>query len=78
VVAAWRDPGRPSGVILADGRVVGHWRRTVRREAIGIEAFRYEPRKRGLPTALEAAAERHGAFFDRPVTLTIAPIISPA
>jgi Winged helix DNA-binding domain len=78
VVAAWRDPGRPGGVILADGRVVGHWRRTVGREAIGIEAFLYEPRKRGLRTALGAAAERHGAFFDRPVTLTTAPIIARA
>lgn len=76
VVTAWRDPGRPSGVILADARVVGHWRRTVRRDTIGIEAFLYEPRKRGLAIALAAAAEHHGAFFGRPVNLTVEPIIA--
>jgi len=69
VFAAWRDPGRPSGVILADGRVAGHWRRTVKRDVIEIEALLYEPRRRGLAKALEAAAEEHAAFFSRPVSL---------
>lgn len=56
-------------MILADGRVAGHWRRTVKRDVIEIEALLYEPRRRGLAKALEAAAEEHAAFFSRPVSL---------
>jgi hypothetical protein len=71
VAAAWRDPGRPSGVILFEGQVAGHWSRRVDRGSIRIEAHLYETRRRGLATALEAAAEDHGAFFGRPVTLEV-------
>jgi len=77
VAAAWRDPGRPGGVILADRHVEGHWRRTVKRETIEIEAFLYDPNQRGFASALRASVEEHGAFFDRPVTLTTAPIPEP-
>ncbi len=62
-------------MILADGRVAGHWRRAVERGVIEIEALLYEPRpRRGLAKALEAATEEHAAFFGRPVSLEIEPL----
>jgi hypothetical protein len=67
---AWRDRTLPSGVLLFDGRIAGYWSRRVDRDAIRVEAHLYEPRTRGLPSALDAAAEEHGEFFGRPVTLT--------
>ena len=76
VAAAWRDPGRPSGVILFEGRLAGHWSRRVEGDSIRIEALLYEPRKRGFLKALQAAAEEHSVFFGRPVTLDIASIQS--
>lgn len=71
---AWRDRTLPSGVLLFDGRIAGYWSRRVERDTIRIEAHLYEPKKRGLAPALAAAAEEHGAFFDRPVNLEVKPL----
>ena len=74
VAAAWRDPGRPTGVIVQDGRVAGHWRRLSDRDGIKIEALLYRPRPRGIDDALRREADRHQAFFGRPVGLDVRPI----
>jgi hypothetical protein len=69
--AARGDRTYPSGLMLVDGRVGGHWRRTVEGERLRVEAHLYEPRRRGLPAKVDAAAEELGAFFGRPVTLDV-------
>jgi hypothetical protein len=73
VVTAWRDPGRPSGVLLFGEGIAGLWSRRVDGASIRIGAFLFEPRKRGLVAALGRAADEHSMFFGRPVTLDISP-----
>jgi hypothetical protein len=65
--AAWGDRTFPSGLLLFDGRVAGHWRRSVEGPRLRVEAHLYEPRRRGLPARVEAAAQELGSFFGRPV-----------
>jgi len=72
--AAWRDRSLPSGVILFDGRLAGHWTRRVAGASIRVEALLYEPRRRGIAARVETAAEELGAFFGRPVTLEMAQL----
>jgi hypothetical protein len=72
--AVWRDRSLPSGVILFDGRVAGHWSRRVVGASIRVEALLYDPRRRGLAARVDAAAQELGGFFGRPVELAIAPL----
>jgi hypothetical protein len=69
--AAWGDRTYPSGLMLVDGRVGGHWRRTVEGKSLRVEAHLYEPRRRGLPAKVETAAEELGTFFGRPISLDV-------
>jgi hypothetical protein len=69
--AAWGDRTYPSGVLLLNGRVGGHWRRTIGRQSIRVEVHLYEEPKRGATRAVEAAAEDLGLFFDLPVTVDV-------
>jgi hypothetical protein len=69
--AAWGDRTFPSGVLLLNGRIGGHWRRTIERQSIPVEVHLYEEPKRGATRAVEAAAEDLGRFFDLPVTLEV-------
>jgi winged helix DNA-binding protein len=71
---AWRDRSLPSGVILFDGRLAGHWSRRVVGSSIRLEARLYDPKRRGIAGRVETAAEELGAFFGRPVELTITPL----
>jgi hypothetical protein len=67
--AAWRDRTFPSGVILLNGRIGGHWRRTLERDRLRVEVHLYREPKRGHARAVEAAAEQLGRFFGREVEL---------
>jgi len=69
--AAWsgRDGTLPSGGVLLNGRVGGHWRRTIERTLIRMELYLYEEPKRGDARALDAAASDLGRFFGREVAL---------
>jgi hypothetical protein len=69
--AAWGDRTFPSGVLLLNGLIGGHWRRTIERQSIQVEVHLYEEPKRGATRAVEAAAEDLGRFFDLPVTLDV-------
>ena len=69
--AAWGDRTFPSGLLLLNGRVGGHWRRTIERGSIQVEVHLYEDPKRGEAKAVEAAVEDLGRFFDLPVTLDV-------
>jgi hypothetical protein len=69
--AAWFDRNFPSGVFLLNGRLGGHWRRRAEPKRILVEVVLYQEAKRGHRTAIEKAVGELGAFFDRPVELTI-------
>ena len=69
--AAWRDRSLPNGIVLMNGGVAGHWRRSLQRDSVRIEALLYEHPKRGTLTSLEAAAEKLGRFVGRRVALQV-------
>ena len=60
--AAWRDGTFPRGIILQGGRIAGHWRRTLEKDSVTIEALLYE---RMEARALRAAADALGRFVGR-------------
>jgi hypothetical protein len=55
--------------VVLDGQVAGHWKRTLRSDAVTIEAALYEPFADPEARALQAAADRHGAFLGLPATV---------
>ena len=70
---AWpaaRERSTFAHAIVVGGRIVGMWRRTLRRDAVVVETrFSAEPsaeRRR----AVAAAADRYGAFLGLPVVLS--------
>jgi hypothetical protein len=67
--AAWKDRTVPSGIVLLDGRLAGHWRRSVTRAAVGIEAFLYGSPGPRDGRRLNAAAADLGRFLTRGVTV---------
>ena len=70
--AAWSGASGapvPTGGILLNGRIGGHWRRTMKRTQIIVEIHLYEEPKPGEARALEAAASDLGRFFGREVAL---------
>lgn len=69
--AAWGDRTFPSGVLLLNGRIGGHWRRTIERTRVMIEVHLYEEPKRGEAKAVEAAAANLGRFVGLPATVEV-------
>ena len=69
--AAWSDRTYPSGVLLLNGRIGGHWRRTIERTEVPIEVHLYQRPKPADTKALEAAAARLGRFLGMSVTLDV-------
>jgi hypothetical protein len=64
-------PDRPpfNHAVVLDGQVAGHWKRTLRSDEVIIEAALYEPFTDPQARALQAAADRHGAFLGLPATV---------
>jgi hypothetical protein len=69
--AAWGDRTFPSGVLLLNGRISGHWRRTIQRTRVEIDIHLYQEPKRADTKALEAAAADLGRFLDLPATVEV-------
>jgi hypothetical protein len=68
---AWKDRTMPNGVILSNGRLAGHWRRTAESGGVRLDVYPYdEPSTAGL-RELEAAARRLDAFVGLRVTLDV-------
>lgn len=53
-------------VAILDSQVAGHWKRTVRKDSVVIEAAFYAPVDDAQEQALQAAADRHGEFLGVP------------
>jgi hypothetical protein len=55
--------------VVLDGQVVGHWKRTIGRRGVLIEAALHASLDDAQTGALQDAADRHGAFLGLPATL---------
>jgi hypothetical protein len=55
--------------IVADGEVVGTWKRTVRAREVLVEPMPFGPLSASLREGLVEAAHEYGAFLDRPARL---------
>jgi hypothetical protein len=56
-----------SHTIVLDGRVVGAWKRTLRRDAVVLDTTLLAPLSPAATEAVAAAAARYGAFLGLPV-----------
>jgi hypothetical protein len=60
-----------TNTIVVDGQVCGTWTRTVRKNTIAIEPHLVLPLNKAESHAVVQAAERHGAFLGRSVTIPL-------
>jgi Winged helix DNA-binding domain len=58
-----------SHTIVVDGRVVGTWKRALKRAAVVLDTTLLAPLSPAATTAVAAAAARYGAFLGLPVEL---------
>lgn len=72
--AAWKDRSLPNGVVLLNGRVAGHWRRTIAKDSLRIKVLSYQDPKRSDARSLEAATADLGRFLGRRASLEVAPL----
>jgi hypothetical protein len=68
-----RDQTIFNSVVILDGQVAGHWRRTVKKGSVVIEVALYAPFDDAQTEALHTVAARHGEFLGLPATVTAAP-----
>jgi hypothetical protein len=61
--------GMLTPTIVADGRVVGTWRRALRKDAVAIKVSPFVPLSEPQWGALRTAAERYGGFVAMPATI---------
>jgi hypothetical protein len=54
----------PNGVLLLDGQIAGHWRRTSTRDVLLVEAVLYRAFTPAESAALDAAAARQATYLD--------------
>jgi hypothetical protein len=66
-----RDQTVFNSIIILDGQVAGHWKRTVSKDSVIIEAALYAPFGDAQGDALHAAAARHGDFLGLPVAVSV-------
>lgn len=53
----------PNGVLLLDGRVAGHWKRTLTRDTLAVEVLLHRAFTPAESAALDTAAARQAAFL---------------
>lgn len=64
-------PGVPIALVVADGRLAGHWRRSVRKGRVVVEVLMLRAFDAGELAALEEHVASYGRFLDSPVTLEV-------
>ena len=72
--AAWRDRSLPSGVVLIEGGVAGHWKRTMNKDLVTLEVLLYDEPSSVVARRLEAAAAEMGRFLGRPANMELRPM----
>jgi hypothetical protein len=70
------SPDRPifNHAVILDGQVAGHWKRTLAKDSLAIEAALYSPFDDAQMDALQAAADEYGMFLGRSATVETTPI----
>ncbi len=58
-------------IIAVDGQIVGGWKRTLAKDTVVVKASLVAPLSSAEQKALAVAAQRYGAFLERPVRLTL-------
>lgn len=71
--AAWGDRTYPSGGLILNGRIGGHWRRALERDSVRVEVHLYEDPTPTTTQAVRSAATKLGRFLGRPVELDVRP-----
>jgi hypothetical protein len=69
-----RDRPVFNGLVVLDGQLHGHWRRTVDRDVVQVEARVHEPFDAAAHTALERAADRYASFLGLDAEVSVAAI----
>jgi hypothetical protein len=59
-----------SYIVVVDGRVVGVWKRTVKKNAVMIESHLFAPLTPAEDAAIALAAQQYGAFLQLPAVLS--------
>jgi hypothetical protein len=59
-----------TAIILVNGRIVGTWKRTLKREVVIVELNLFISPTRSETSAIQAAAQRYGVFLNRTVELS--------
>jgi hypothetical protein len=68
---AWTERTFPTGLFLLDGRVGGHWRRTIEAKRVRASFHTYDAMSDADARTVESAAKRLGRFLGLPVTVEI-------
>jgi DNA glycosylase AlkZ-like len=76
--AAWLERSLPTGLLLLDDRVGGHWRRTFERGGVRIEAHLYEEPTPATTRAVDAVAKRFGRFIAVTPTVEMQRYVAPS
>ena len=58
-----------NGALILDSQLAGHWKRTVTKRSVTFTVALRTPFDDGQMAALQAAADRHGAFLGLPATV---------
>jgi hypothetical protein len=54
------------GVVMLDGQIAGHWKRTISKKSVRFDVALYQPFKGSRSAALQRVADEHGAFLGLP------------
>lgn len=73
-IAAWKDRSIPSGLVLINGKIAGHWRRRLEPRQVVIDAALYGRPGRTERELLQTEADGLGAFLDRTTQLRVSTL----
>lgn len=72
--AAMKSREVPVGVVIVGTQIAGHWKRTIKRDSVAIEALLHRRLTKAEETTLQRAAKAHGGFLELDATLTTARV----
>jgi hypothetical protein len=66
--------GVPVGLVVVDGQLAGHWRRTLGRDDVLVEVLLLRALDDAELSAVHRSAERFGEFLERQVVVRVRPL----
>jgi hypothetical protein len=60
---------------VADGRVVGTWKRTLKKHEVVVTVRPFAPLTEGVALGLDAAAARYGRFLGKAAAVVVGPVV---